>query len=459
MSDNKIYAPKIEARILWQMSSIEFNEWREKNDYPRIIEFLKRKLSDFETWMTEQKVSESILIKYSPSTFLRDQPALYLYKVLFDLKEDKEMLLETKYSVNETFFHNNLVKERKDILPYPIWYKQKYNKRSPEIAINMREGRSSFLFSELELLDLGNCKLVNQFPIGDRHLDFTNISNLKISNCINNTHLKLWFCTATSLTIEGDLAFIDAYETNFYEVHNHKFSNLKLINGSFQSWTFTNCEVNVALTNAVIHLWEFMGWDFTATINNSDIRDCSFKNLRIRYPIDLGRVKEFHAHIKRLYSQIGKKKEASNHYYLEKTFERKSFLHLRENHRNEYYKAKGKIAKWVVKTEYNLKYLYSGFLNILWGYGERPSRIFGISITTIVLYAFVYCFFPNASPATQNDFLNSLYYSMVTFTTLGYGDISQPCIVLKLLSGLEALLGMTFWGILIAGFTSSAKDY
>lgn len=459
MPENKIYAPKIEAGILWQMSPNDFNVWREKNDYPRIIDFFKKKLPSFELWMTEQDISDGVLIKYSPSTFLKDQSALYLYNVLFDSKEDKEMLLEVKYSLNEIFFHKNLVKKRKDIVPYPFWYKLKHSKPSPQIEINMRQGRSCFLLSELELLDLGNCNLINQYPIGNRHLDFTNLSDLRIVNCLNNSRLKLWFCTANNLTIEGDFPFVDAYETDFYSVINQKFSNLKLINGSFQSWTFTNCELNVALTNAVIHLWKFTGWDFTATISNSDIRDCSFNNLKIRYPIDLGRFKEFHATIKRLYSQIGKKKEASNHYYLEKTYERKSYLRLRENYRDEYYRAKGKIAKAVLKAKFICKYLYSGFLNILWGYGEKPSRIFGISIATILICAFVYCYSPNSSAKTHDSILDSLYYSMVTFTTLGYGDISQPSIGLKLLSGFEALLGMTFWGILIAGFTSNAKDY
>jgi Ion channel len=459
MVDNKIYAPKIDITQLWQMSADEFNDWREKNDYPRIINFLKRKLPDFEVWMMEQELFDDILIKYSPSTFLKDQSQLFLYKVLYDSKEEREILSEARHDINDIFFHKNLVKQRKNITPYPVWYLEKHQKRSPEISVNLKQGRSCFLFSELELLDLGNYNLVNQFPIGDRHLDFTNIGDLRIINCINNSNLKLWFCSATNLTIEGDLAFVDAYETRFYEVHNQKFTNLKLINGSFQSWTFLNCEVNLAATNAVIHLWSFTGWDFTATINNSDIRECYFVNSHIRYPIDFGRIRDFHAHVKRLYSQIGKRNEASHHYYLEKTYERKSFLHLKENRRNEYFRSKGKFRKLVLKTKYNYKYLYSGFINILWGYGERPTRVFGISLVTILFFALVYCYSPEASSQTRQNITNSLYYSMVTFTTLGYGDISQTNGLLKLLSGVEALLGMTFWGILVAGFTSKAKDY
>lgn len=459
MTDNKIYAPKIDARILWQMSANDFNVWREENDYPRIIEFFKKKLPDFVSWMEEQNISDSLLIKYSPSTFLKDIPFLYIYDILFDSKEHKEMISETKYSVNETFFSINLVKKRKDISSYPFWYKQKYNKPSPNIMINSRQGRGCFLLSELELLDLGNCSLINQYLIGHRHLDFTNLDDLSINNCSTSTNIKLWFCSALNLTINGDLAFLDAYKTCFYSVINKKYSNLKLANGFFQSWTFENCEVNLTLTHSVIHLWKFTGCDFMATINNSDIRECTFDSLKSKYLSDFARYKEFHSHIKRLYSQIGKKREASNHYYLEKTYERKSFLYSKNNYHTEYYRKKGEISKAILKIKYSCKYLYSGFLNILWGYGERPSRIFGISIITIILFTYLYCYSAGASPETKDNFLNSLYYSMVTFTTLGYGDISQESETLRLLSGFEALLGMSFWGILIAGFTSNAKDY
>ena len=40
---------------LWQMSDVDFNNWRNQNDYPRIISFLKNKLPDFESWMEDQK--------------------------------------------------------------------------------------------------------------------------------------------------------------------------------------------------------------------------------------------------------------------------------------------------------------------------------------------------------------------------------------------------------------------
>ena len=110
-------------------------------------------------------------------------------------------------------------------------------------------------------------------------------------------------------------------------------------------------------------------------------------------------------------------------------------------------------------SKYFFKYLKSGFLNFLWGYGEKPNRVFRLSFLLILICTFIYYFHPESSVETKDNLVNSIYYSIVTFTTLGYGDILQKDEFLKIISAIEALLGMSFWGILIAGFTNNSKDY
>ncbi len=56
------------------------------------------------------------------------------------------------------------------------------------------------------------------------------------------------------------------------------------------------------------------------------------------------------------------------------------------------------------------------------------------------------------------DFPNCLYMSLVTFTTLGYGDII-PVGVAKPLACVEVVLGLTFVGICIAKLTSASQSY
>jgi hypothetical protein len=57
----------------------------------------------------------------------------------------------------------------------------------------------------------------------------------------------------------------------------------------------------------------------------------------------------------------------------------------------------------------------------------------------------------NGSVATanlDNRFLSGLYFSVVTFTTLGYGDF-QPHPDLRLLAGFEAVLGYIYLGLTV----------
>lgn len=67
------------------------------------------------------------------------------------------------------------------------------------------------------------------------------------------------------------------------------------------------------------------------------------------------------------------------------------------------------------------------FGKLLFGYGERPVRVLIASALIILLCAFVYSR-PSAlnyreQPASNPSFLEGLYFSTITFTTLGYGDL------------------------------------
>jgi len=52
-------------------------------------------------------------------------------------------------------------------------------------------------------------------------------------------------------------------------------------------------------------------------------------------------------------------------------------------------------------------------------------------------------------------FLNSCYFSIVTFTTLGYGDLT-PTGGLKVIAAFEALFVAITMGFLVAGLTKNS---
>ncbi len=88
------------------------------------------------------------------------------------------------------------------------------------------------------------------------------------------------------------------------------------------------------------------------------------------------------------------------------------------------------------------------FGRIIFGYGERPHYPLLLALAVIVCWTGLYWHFDAieanptdeaavAEPATLGE---SLYFSLVTFTTLGYGDF-KPKPDYRLLAGAEAALG------------------
>jgi hypothetical protein len=118
---------------------------------------------------------------------------------------------------------------------------------------------------------------------------------------------------------------------------------------------------------------------------------------------------------------------------------------LKNNYRDQGHSG---TASWFYELEMdmrreNTKGMEKFWLTGLWlvcGYGERPLRTFFSFLFTIVGFALIYFLVGGPNPE-DNDFLSALYYSVVTFTTLGYGDIN-PVGISRLFASIEALVGV-----------------
>lgn len=103
--------------------------------------------------------------------------------------------------------------------------------------------------------------------------------------------------------------------------------------------------------------------------------------------------------------------------------------------------------------KFSFKRISSKVVDLFCGYGEAPLRIVGISILIILCCACLYCFtglnyngelqrYDSSAPLFKNGklFLSCLYYSVVTFTTLGYGDFT-PIGISRAIAAMEAFTG------------------
>ena len=103
--------------------------------------------------------------------------------------------------------------------------------------------------------------------------------------------------------------------------------------------------------------------------------------------------------------------------------------------------------------KYSAARITSKLVDYFCGYGEKPIRVIGFSMILILLFATLY-FVVGLSASGElirfnpqwgfidnlHSYFSSLYFSVVTFTTLGYGDL-VPVGFARTLAALEAFLG------------------
>ncbi len=88
---------------------------------------------------------------------------------------------------------------------------------------------------------------------------------------------------------------------------------------------------------------------------------------------------------------------------------------------------------------------------LLYGYGEIPWRVFASAAVVVLGLALIYFAIGTLTPST---FLNSLYYSAVSFTALGYGSWApEPFGWVKGLGAAEAFAGVFMMALFLITFT------
>lgn len=89
-------------------------------------------------------------------------------------------------------------------------------------------------------------------------------------------------------------------------------------------------------------------------------------------------------------------------------------------------------------------------LNWLWGYGERPWRLALAMVAAIVAFGTLQ-FWLQAVPG--HDWWDHIYFSGITFLTIGYGDLAPVGLPARLLAMVEGAAGILFIGMLVASAT------
>ncbi|NJE49367.1 hypothetical protein E3E30_07305 [Thermococcus sp. 9N3] len=297
-----------------------------------------------------------------------------------------------------------------------------------------------------------------------------NAFSLSINDCIIGKE----FVITNSKIVAGD--FSGSQFTGFLELHNCKideanFSELYVgLRCNFENIIFlNNSDFSATTFNGYVYFTDsvfkgdvsFEGASFNEPVSfqgkpkNEKFKfygKLDFSHVDIRKGIDIDIPTEWFKlpeaeiearRVQRLsYEKEGKRDEADRMFVLEMRAKRRARL---QNARSKFEQIKARLHNFV---EWLLADLPPE-------YGTNWVRLFLFSLLVIIGNTIPYTIWSNfikGFPKTSNiviRFANALYYSLVTFTTLGYGDM-HPTGWLKALSALEALTGAVFMALIVA---------
>jgi len=96
------------------------------------------------------------------------------------------------------------------------------------------------------------------------------------------------------------------------------------------------------------------------------------------------------------------------------------------------------------------RWLGSVAQDLLWGYGERPWRLAFAMAFNIVLFGTL---FHVLDPLPDKTFWEHVYFSGITYLTVGYGDLAPHAPLARFISVVCAAAGIATFGLLIASVT------
>jgi hypothetical protein len=230
-----------------------------------------------------------------------------------------------------------------------------------------------------------------------------------------------------------DFSYADLYRANLFGAHlfNIKFSHASLMKADLKNAKL-NC-ANLKATNLLGVKWK------GCKIENIQIGKKLSQEYLAKHSLKANEIKQaidYFEQAEEVYRDLRKHSEQEGIFTLSGKLIQKELTMRR-----------------MQMPKYSISRITSKFVDLFCGYGEDPLRIVGISILLIFFCAILYTFtglnyqgehLAYSSLQTPmenfNFFLSSLYYSVVTFTTLGYGDFT-PVGISRAIAAMEAFTG------------------
>jgi hypothetical protein len=476
----KIGAPALPPLALWQMNAKEFNDWRTRNDFPRIVDYFKKHLKDFNVWLAEYHIDENDLINFGIANFLVMEEFVFLsrpktnFKCLAKIEispggvsekvtVDKLKSGDRYKSITGASCH---VLESKVFQPYLIWAKTnkvRIHPHSPDgrIRVTTIEGVLSpehcraYIFDELELLKMGGMKSHNSWLLHERDLAFVNLDFIDFqSNELGSSYGKQIIMSSARYW-----NFTNSDESFFYFLDTN-LDNMQIKECKIYGWKWFRCDGNDSMIkDSRLNRCVFGPGLFVPYFDNVDLTDSELESGYERNHeygceprIELVRM------MKNVFSERGRSSNAGKLYIIECRIQRIDTVKLIKSSLVNILRPWRGIKASLMSVSMIIKncalWLSLLIQDIWWGYGEKPSRILLIFPILIILSSvFIHELYSVVHGKTIFD---SLWYSVISFIPLGDADF-RPEGWVRLIVGLDGMMGILGFGFLVSGFAGKNR--
>jgi hypothetical protein len=467
---------------LWNMTYDDFNKWRRENDLLKLFAFFESHLPNFNEWLAESQLSvDYILQTNKPGNFFYWDVPVYLVEYVDDNRGTQFMFIPIENKIHENQIEKRVAQKKDNwkvlrFTPYLRWAKTKlgtekiidanhagkletfrYTVRS---APDVPEVCSATLVSGFTVLKLGGVSIESWAKLNERNLDFTNLDHLTVTTDFHwSREIEIFYSSCENVTLNN----AQPHFTKFYQC---EFANLKTNNAVLYGIEFFHCDFyNAEFKDSKIRNVTFDQSNLSGLVfNNVEVEDLEYYPPKNQYGYGgNGSFDKFADNFKRfrvLFQSNGLRKEASDAYYNERYFEMLHSWNKSELSQSlQFTWKKNRIYAYQhfkMHSSLLLKSISGLISYLVWGFGERPFRVFLFSICTILLFSLIYFF--SSVEELNGNVIDSIYLSIILFSTLGFGDYTPiQAGSFKLVLAFESLLGAFFLGLFVAGYANKSR--
>jgi hypothetical protein len=491
---------------LWEMPRHEFDQWRRENDLPQLLAFFRQVLPHFNEWQSAYGVTDEVFLAATqPSKFFTGKSQLFLAcstgpdfdagrdltnahfhdraldlraNEAWQMKDFGEIRYRHDWEVSFTpFFHWLRTAKRIKAFPNPSQpsaYVSDFEYGRTE-AYNTIFSRT-FLFHSHRVLKLGGVK-IRAMNFDNRNLDFVDLDHLKVSGGGTSWQTSVAYSSCRRILFTN-------YNKPFVSFEKCFLDEPRFENSHLERFEFIDC----GLSRPVFQDTRLSRCDFRRSgVGQANFEKCDLIDLKVSPPkrSSAESLADFYKRLRVAFQSQGERGEASHFYYNERLQRLRGhvvpliprvpglpglaysgpLITLYEQWQRGQMTLRYvvgllaqncvRVLKIMLYPPYFLKLLWEKlkvipelFDWLVWGFGERPARVFAWMI--LAVGAFTLRYYLGTNEHLRGNLVASLSCSAYNFSTIG-------CDYRGRFDSMEAICGAVLLGIMVAGFSNRAR--